>query len=258
MLLDTLRLQGRVTGALIVRELHTRYGRDNLGFLWLMIEPLIFAAGVLFMWRVLRGAYDHDLPLIPLTLFGYLPLLLIRHMAGHAIYSVRDNGSLLYHRQVTVLSIYFSRVAFETAGNILAFAFAFIVLYVTGEMDWPKNMPLLYLGYFYLVWYTAGVTAVLMALSERSELVEKLWGPYSYLTIPLSGAYIMALWVPPPWREWYLLMPSVHAYEMMRSGYFGDILPVFWSQAYVAFWSAGLTLLGLWLLRDTQRHLALG
>jgi len=31
------RIQARVIGALMIRELNTRFGRDNIGFLWIMV-----------------------------------------------------------------------------------------------------------------------------------------------------------------------------------------------------------------------------
>jgi ABC-type polysaccharide/polyol phosphate export permease len=34
-----------VLGALLIRELLTRYGRHNIGFLWLFVEPMIFTLG---------------------------------------------------------------------------------------------------------------------------------------------------------------------------------------------------------------------
>ena len=34
------RIQRRVIGALMIRELITRFGRENIGFLWVMVEPL--------------------------------------------------------------------------------------------------------------------------------------------------------------------------------------------------------------------------
>ena len=32
----------RVIGAFLVLELLTRYGRNNIGFLWLFLEPMLF------------------------------------------------------------------------------------------------------------------------------------------------------------------------------------------------------------------------
>jgi ABC-2 type transport system permease protein/capsular polysaccharide transport system permease protein len=34
-------IQRRVIGALLMREVITRFGRHNIGFLWLFVEPMI-------------------------------------------------------------------------------------------------------------------------------------------------------------------------------------------------------------------------
>ena len=39
-----LKVQLRVIGALILRELHTRYGRENVGYLWMFLEPMLLAS----------------------------------------------------------------------------------------------------------------------------------------------------------------------------------------------------------------------
>ena len=39
-----LSVQLNVIGALLMRELHTRYGRENIGYIWLILEPLTLAS----------------------------------------------------------------------------------------------------------------------------------------------------------------------------------------------------------------------
>ena len=48
-LLDALGVQMNVIGALIMRELHTRFGRDNIGYLWVFAEPMLLAIAVAAM-----------------------------------------------------------------------------------------------------------------------------------------------------------------------------------------------------------------
>jgi capsular polysaccharide transport system permease protein len=55
-MLDAAELQGIVIGAVMMRELHTRYGRENLGFVWLIVEPLFFCLGVMVVWTVTTAA----------------------------------------------------------------------------------------------------------------------------------------------------------------------------------------------------------
>ncbi|HMK66987.1 MAG TPA: ABC transporter permease [Stellaceae bacterium] len=252
--LRCLSIQSRVIGALVMRELQTRYGRDNLGFLWLMGEPLMFAGGVLVLWRLLRGEFQQGVPVISFTLLGYVPLLLFRHTVGRVLNCLKESSALLYHRPVTLLDVILARIFSEIAGNILTFAFAFAVLFATGLMEWPTQPALVFLGYFYMAWFTTGVGLVLGCLSDRSELVEKFWTPLSYLFIPLSGAYYLAAWVTDTWRDYYLLLPTVSAYELIRAGFLSEYVRSYWDQPYIAFWSACPTLLGLYLARSARYH----
>ena len=48
--LHSLAIQLRVIRALLMREVITRFGRHNLGVLWLVAEPMIFTLGVAALW----------------------------------------------------------------------------------------------------------------------------------------------------------------------------------------------------------------
>ena len=39
---EDLATQWRVVGALLIREIYTRFGRESLGFAWIVAEPLVF------------------------------------------------------------------------------------------------------------------------------------------------------------------------------------------------------------------------
>src|SRR5579862_3584006 len=68
--------QRHVLGALFMREIQVRWGRRNLGFLWLFAEPLVFALPVLAMWSAIRGhTAPGGMPMISFLWSGYLPLL---------------------------------------------------------------------------------------------------------------------------------------------------------------------------------------
>src|SRR5438128_237409 len=104
-----LTLESRVIGALLMREIYTRFGREGLGFAWIVGEPLIFAIPVLLVWSVVRGSSEHGVAMLPFLWSGYLPILLFRHVGGRTILFVRVNAGLLYHRQVTPFDIFLAR-----------------------------------------------------------------------------------------------------------------------------------------------------
>jgi capsular polysaccharide transport system permease protein len=87
-------------GADHARDLHRLRPRQSR-LCRLLGEFLIFALPVIVMWYFIRGKYEHGLLLVPFVWSGYLPILLFRHIGGHALRATRLNMALLYHRNVT-------------------------------------------------------------------------------------------------------------------------------------------------------------
>jgi len=237
--------------ALLLRELATRYGRDNIGFLWLIAEPMIFATGVSVLWSLIRPAYENGIRLIPFIITGYMPLILFRQVVGYTVGGVRNNSALLFHRQVTPLHILVTRIMFEFIGVTLA-AVTIIAIYTfLGIMSLPNDFldfQYVYLGWFLLAWLSGALALVLAAVAGIFEFVEKFVQITTYVAIPLSGAFLMASSMPPQVRKMVLSIPLIHAFEMIRRGYFGTTVITFFDLNYLLAWCLGLTLLGLALV----------
>ena len=76
--------------------------------------------------------------------------------------------------------------------------------------------------------------------------------------LPLSGFMFLAEWLPENWRQVALsVIPSLHAYEMIRGGLLGNRIEAFYDIPYVSWILAIFTLVGLWLMRDVRKHLVL-
>src|SRR5437868_1732185 len=166
---EDLTTQWRVVGALLIREIYTRFGREGLGFAWIIAEPLIFAVPVLLVWSIVRSPYEHGVPMMPFIWSGYLPLLLFRHVGGRMLLFVRVNAGLLYHRQVTIFDIFLARFLLEVVSNFCAVLATFVFFYALGLLDWPQNLPMFYVGYFYMIWWCAATGLIVGGLSERSD-----------------------------------------------------------------------------------------
>lgn len=252
------RVQKRIVGALFMREIQIRWGRRNLGFAWVIAEPLIFAFPIIIMWSYVRSPYEHGLAMVPFIWSGYLPLLMFRHTTGHAIYAIRNNAAMLYHRAVTPLDIIIGKSGLEMVGSLAAMASSFLVLYMLGQLDWPRDISLFLLGTLYMAWWSMAVALLVAAGSERTDLVEHIWQPISYMYLPLSGFLFLADWLPTSIRHVALaIMPSLHCHEMIRAGLFGNHIEAYYDLPYLTFVLAILTLIGLWVVRGVRQHLEL-
>jgi capsular polysaccharide transport system permease protein len=254
-LLSSFRLQGRVIGALLMRELHTRYGRENIGFLWIIGEPILFCAGVAIAWTAMRPAHEHGLPVTAIVISGYVPLTMWRHCMMRAVKAFEANGSLLFHRQVTPLDIILSRVVLELIGTMAAGIVVTLGAIMLGFMQPPKDYGMLYLGLFFQMLFCLATALLVAPLTETSEFLEKSISVISYLALPLTGAFSMVDWLPPRFQWVLLWSPSVNNVEMIRGGQFGHAAHPHFDIVYDSWISLLLILIGLSLTLRVRRHI---
>ena len=257
-LLRSWRLQTRVIWALMMRELQTRYGRENLGFLWIIAEPAFFAVGVTILWSSIRASHEHGVPIVGFTLTGYVPLIIFRHCVGRSVKAFISNGGLLYHRQVTLLDCLLARLTLEIYGGIATFILVAGTCMAIGLMNFPVNLGLFYLGWFYIILFSVGMGLILAAVSEMSETLEKIVPIVSYLYLPFSGSFTMVDWVSPRFQYVLMCSPSQNALEMIRGGQFGSWVHPRYDLVFVTWTCVVMIIIGLSLTLRARRYLVIG
>lgn len=242
-------IQKRVFGALLMREILTRYGRHNIGFLWLFAEPMMFTLGVTALWTIAGLHKVSSLPIVAFAITGYSSVLLWRSMPARCISAIEPNLSLLFHRNVRIIDVFAARIALELAGTTISLVVLILLFRGLDWMAFPEDVVLVAIGWIMLAWFGAGLGLFLGALSATSELVEKLWHPAAYLLFPLSGAAFLVDSLPVVAQKYVLLLPMVHAVECLRDGYFGSKIVTHYDLEYMAAWNSALTISGLLRIR---------
>lgn len=192
----SLRIQARVIWALVLREIITRYGRHNIGFLWLFVEPMLFTTGIAALWTAIHATHGSGVPIVPFAITGYAGVLLWRNGVGRCADAVEPNKALLFHRNVRVLDFFFARLLLEIVGATASFLLIASGAIFLGLMKFPADLGQMLAGWMLLAWYALGLGLVVGALSERSELMDRIWHPITYLYFPFSGAGYMVSWLP--------------------------------------------------------------
>jgi capsular polysaccharide transport system permease protein len=245
----------RMVGALLMREIVTRFGREGLGFLWLIGEPLMFCLGVMGLWTLLKPEYEHGIRVAPFVMTGYISILLFRHTVSHAQDAVAANTGLLYHRHVKMYHIFLSRGIMELCGAALAHFVVYMMLIVLGFVSPPSDYILFYSAHLILSLISLGFGITFASLSMRYEVLERILPVSMYLMVPLSGAFIMVDWLPQKYQALYLLNPLPHTVEMIRHAVFGEFVHTHYNISYAIAWGVGLNFVGLIMLIRNQRYL---
>ena len=212
--------QTRVIGALMMRELHTRYGRENVGYLWLIGEPLMLASVIASLHTTGHTIYGSDIRPLPFAVVGYTVFIMFRGIVNRSEGALEANAPLLYHRMVTVLDIMVSRALLEIAGTFLAYSILITFLTAAGLASFPIR-PLYFAAAVALMfWVSMAQSLIVVSISHDNRTVGRLVHPYTYFMIPLSASFFQMEWVPEPYRYYLSFNPVVHVMELARYGQF--------------------------------------
>jgi len=246
--LRSLAIQTRVIGALVMREIITRYGRHNIGFMWVFVEPMMFTTGVLAVWSLVH-THAAKLPLVPFVVTGYSTVLLWRNTINRCGNAIEPNRALLHHRNVRVVDLFIARLLLEIAGATVSFMTLTTLLSAAGVMSAPEDVLNIGVAWLLLAWFAMSMVLLIGSLSAAFDPVDRIWHVISYLFLPLSGAFYMVDWIPAHVQSWALLLPTVDCTELLREGFFGTAVHAHYNLLYLVWANTLLLLIALFCIR---------
>jgi len=250
-------IQRRVLYALMMREIITRFGRDNLGVLWLVAEPMIFTLGVATLWSLSGLGHNSSIPIVAFAVTGYSSVLMWRNSASHSSMAIESNKALLYHRSVLSVDVILTRIALEIAGATCSFTVLALVFTSLGLMSAPVDWLLVLAGWLMLAWFGASLALIIGAGTAFSPVIERFWMPVAYILFPMSGAAFMVDALPTKLQSLVLYLPMVHGVELLREGYFGNVVHTHHDIGYMAECCLVMTIIGLYVMHDAARRVEL-
>lgn len=249
--------QARVVHAVALRETRTRFGTQQLGYLWALLEPLIWIATFAGFFSLLGRHIPEGMELVPFLATGIVTYEIAVKTADRTTLSIDANKALLFYPQVQPLDLILARGAIEVATYVTVFfaimgGWAIIVQRI--EID-DLLRTLLGLG----LAGTLGVVfgGLLCALSVVNTWVERIKGPFFRPLFWVSGLFFTAESLPPRIREIALYNPIFHCVEIAREGWFRTYEGGHASVGYVLVWIILLGFAALTLERMVRRKIQL-
>lgn len=221
--LDTagmLKAQGRVLGALILRDLKTRFFGNELGFLlaigWPLSHILILLAINTMMGRA--APYGESEALWFAT--GVIPFMAFSYMSRWIMMGIAVNSPLLSFPTVKVTDIMFARAIVEvlSAGSVVLIMFAVFWFFEIDFMPRDVVQAALALMANMLLGLGMGVLNAPIAAALPFWIIG-----YSLLTIFFwisAGVFFVPDALPEPARTYLSYLPTLQGVEWMRSAYY--------------------------------------
>lgn len=248
-----LAIQGRVVWALVLREIITRYGRENIGFLWFFVEPLLFIVGIVLLWTFLDDRHVSTGSVAEFAIVSYSTILLWRNTTNRVTKAIESNKPLLHHRPIRPFDFFYSRIILEFASVTASFLIIFFIFLFADIAHFPSDTLTMVLGWCLIAWFSFNFVMIMGALSEMSEVIDKISHVILYFMLPVSGAFIPTYILPEPLRGYLLLFPLVDCVEYFRHGYYGVDMETYFDIEYTVVVNLFFTFFALALMTKAVR-----
>ena len=255
-LFSGLARQASVINALSLRELQQRYGRANIGYLWVIVEPLMLASVVTAIHSfVSHGKASSDISPFTFTLTGYIIFIIFRNSFTRSDGVLHHYSSLLYHNIITPFDIMLAKSIVETIGCISALAVLQTLGVVLGLAEFPARPLYLIAAIMLFAWFSFAWCLLAAAYTFYSPFLERLVHPASYFAMPLSGAFFTVSLLPTSARPFVTWNPMIPVFELARYGQFTSSPDRYAHVGFVVAANCFFTYWGLLAIRRVRRDI---
>jgi capsular polysaccharide transport system permease protein len=212
--------QARVIGALVLRETRTRFGRNQLGYLWALAEPITYVALLSIIFGALsrHAPFGNDIGLFFAT--GILPYLYFTGLTKSLGAAFEANEALLSYPIVKETDTLFARAALETATSVMVIVLTLGGMIVLVKGPAPDRVHVMAGAIIGLGLAGFGVGTINAAIGR---LVRSWKQTYDLVTRPLivlSAVFYPLESLPADLRSILSWLPTVQGVEWFRSGYY--------------------------------------
>lgn len=254
---SVLLTQAQVVHALILRETRTRFGANQLGFLWALLEPVVFIGTFYALFSLTERSAPSGMNIFGFIVTGLIPYQLFREATSRVTVAVSSNKGLLFYPQVRPLDLVLARTALEYATWFLVLALLMGgEALVTGTSELQNPLFVLF-GFACAGALGATVGTVLGALSLYMPSIEKFSGALLRPLFWLSGIFYTANDLPLSLVEYLKYNPVFHCIEFVRDGFYHSYESIHSSAIYPISFVVTLALFGLTFERASRVRIEL-
>jgi capsular polysaccharide transport system permease protein len=249
--------QLQVVYALLLRETKTRFGTNQLGYLWAFLETGLWIGMFTAFYGLIGRITPPGMSIVAYLTTGIVPFSLFRDTAQRCMSAIEANKGLLFYPQVRPLDLVIARAILEAATHlgVMALFMAGLALF-----EGPPRIDSLLetlAGLALASGFGTSVGLLCCGLSDYSPTIERLFPSVIRLLFWLSAVFHPVESLPRTMRDILLLNPLTHAIELVRDGWFPGYDARHADPQYVLAWILLLAFFGLSLERMARRRLEL-
>lgn len=245
---SSLRLFGRVVGALILRESRTRFGRNRFGYAWAIVEPAAWIFLFVFLHGLLADYPPYGQSSILFFASGVLPYRLYSSLAGRISSAITANAALLTYPVVRPFDTIVARMVLESGTLLVVMLGAWFLLYLSEDIQIIHHPTTVLFAIFAIILFGSALGAFNAIVSALFPSWERIFGLFAMPIMVTSGMFYVPSQMPPIILDILRWQPLLNGIEWFRTGIYLDYTPVL-DKTYLLTVSGTLLLVALVLER---------
>lgn len=249
--------QLQVVYAILLRETKTRFGAHQLGYLWSILQPVLWITMFAAFYFAFGRMAPPGMSVIAFLATGIVPYSLFRETAGRCLSAIEANKGLLFYPQVRPLDLVIARVLLEAATQVVVFVLLMgsLALY-EGQLRVESPLRVV-VGLGLASGLGASFGLICCGLSVYSRSIEQLYPAMLRPLFWLSAIFHPVDSLPKSFRDILVLNPVIHTIELVRDGWFPGYNARHIDPWYPVVWILVMSFFGLSLERTARKRLEL-
>ena len=250
-----LKAQGRILLALMLRDIKTRFGGSELGFLLAIAWPLTHILVLLVMNSALArvSPYGEDPAVWYAT--GVIPFMAFSYMSRFIGIGILMNRNLLTFPVVKVTDVLFARAIVEVLSAGLVILILFTGFWAMGIDFMPRDVPQASLALLSMMFLGLGVGVVVGIITAAWPMFITVYFISMIIFWISSGILFVPDALPEAARTALSYLPWVQGVEWMRSAYYDGYGSSILDKPYLVSFDAVTLFLGLAIERFARGKL---
>lgn len=248
-------IQSRIIGALVMREIRTRFGNYQFGYAWALIEPLIQIGILVVVFTTLLGRHPPlgtSYEIFFLT--GFVPYWMFNQISSNAAQAITANRGLLTFPPVRNMDTVWARILLEAATGVTALLVLMAIFAYLDIPVIPHDTLQFGFGFLSAMSLGAGTGILNAALNPIFQLWSRLYAWFSRVQYFVSGVFFLPDVLPPGSREILAWNPLAHSIMWIREGFYDGYNSFILEKYYPIMWAILMATAGLVIERVFRRQ----
>lgn len=215
------RLQGRIIGALMLREMRTRFGEYRLGYAWALLEPLVQIGIMSTMFYLLGNRPPLGTSYEAFFFTGFVTFTMFRTLASKGLTAISANRPLLSFPPVRNMDAVWARLALEVITQLASLFFVMVILGYLGVPILPADPLRFTEGYFSVILLGIGFGIFNATFSPLMKIWGIVFSWFIRVQFFISGVLFLPERMPPAALDYLAWNPTAQAIAWVREGFYG-------------------------------------